>query len=65
LRGLVGENGKIHSLDHFGYSAPYKMLDEEFGFTPEKIAEKLKELLQERRPKNNQSRFLGLFFRSN
>ena len=30
LRGLVGENGVIHGLDHFGWSAPYKVLDEKF-----------------------------------
>lgn len=33
LRGLVGVKGKVVGLDHFGYSAPYKVLDEKFGFT--------------------------------
>ena len=28
LRGLVGESGTIHGFDHFGYSAPFKVLDE-------------------------------------
>ncbi len=32
LLGLVGENGMIHGLDHFGYSAPFKVLDEKFGY---------------------------------
>ena len=30
---LVGPNGKSVGLDHFGYSAPYKVLDEKFGFS--------------------------------
>lgn len=35
LEGLVGCNGKIHGVNHFGYSAPAKVLDEKFGFTGE------------------------------
>lgn len=34
-------NGYIYGLDHFGASAPYKVLEEKFGFTPENIAEKI------------------------
>jgi transketolase len=37
LRGLVGPMGKVYGLDHFGYSAPYKVLDEKFGFTAENV----------------------------
>ncbi len=37
LQGLVGTNGKVYGLNHFGYSANYKVLDEQFGFTPEKV----------------------------
>jgi transketolase len=37
LRGLVGGKGKVVGLDHFGYSAPYKVLDEKFGYTPENV----------------------------
>lgn len=33
LEGLVGANGKVFGLDHFGYSAPAGVLDEKFGFT--------------------------------
>ncbi len=33
LRSLVGSDGAIFGLDHFGASAPYKVLDEKFGFT--------------------------------
>ncbi len=34
-------NGKIYGLDHFGASAPYGILDEKFGFTPENIASEI------------------------
>ncbi len=37
LRGLVGTRGKVWGLDHFGYSAPYTVLDEKFGFTAENV----------------------------
>jgi transketolase len=43
LRGLAGPFGKVIGLDHFGYSAPYPVLDEKFGFTPENL---VKETLQ-------------------
>ncbi len=39
LEGLVGENGKVFGLDHFGYSAPAKVLDDKFGFTGEKVCQ--------------------------
>ena len=45
LRGLVGENGKIHGLDHFGYSAPYKVLDEKFGYNGQAVYEEVKALI--------------------
>jgi transketolase len=41
LLGLVGDIDRIHGLNHFGFSAPYTKLDDEFGFTAEKIAKKL------------------------
>ncbi len=37
LAGLVGANGYIHGLRHFGYSAPFKVLDAKFGYTPENV----------------------------
>ena len=46
LAGLVGENGTIHGLDHFGYSAPYKVLDEQFGYNGKTVAEEVKKLLE-------------------
>lgn len=45
LLSLVGENGRIHGLDHFGYSAPYKVLDEKFGYNGPSVAAEVKEFL--------------------
>ncbi len=45
LLGLVGDIDRIHSLEHFGFSAPYQKLDEEFGFTPKALAKEIKELV--------------------
>lgn len=46
LASLVGTNGTIHGLESFGYSAPYTVLDEKLGFTPESVAEKIRTVLQ-------------------
>lgn len=45
LEGLVGHHGKVWGLDHFGYSAPYTVLDEKFGFTAENVVKQVKELI--------------------
>ena len=45
LLGLVGANGKIWGLESFGYSAPYKVLDEKLGFTAENVYKQVKEFL--------------------
>ncbi|MBQ7209797.1 MAG: transketolase [Paludibacteraceae bacterium] len=45
LQGLVGSNGKIWGLNSFGFSAPYKVLDEKLGFTAENVYKQVKELL--------------------
>lgn len=37
FESLVGSNGKVYGLDSFGFSAPYKVLDEKLGYTPENI----------------------------
>jgi transketolase len=37
LQGLVGPKGRVYGMDTFGYSAPYKILDEKFGFTAENV----------------------------
>ncbi|MFK7921109.1 MAG: transketolase family protein [Bacteroidia bacterium] len=39
LQGLVGPNGKVIGLTHFGHSAPYKVLDEKLGYTAENVFE--------------------------
>ena len=45
LAGLVGADGVVSGLDHFGYSAPYKVLDEKFGFNGQSVYRKVKEFL--------------------
>ncbi|MCU0461601.1 MAG: transketolase [Bacteroidales bacterium] len=45
LLGLVGPGGKIWGVNSFGYSAPYKILDEKLGFTGENVYRQVKELL--------------------
>ncbi len=42
LREVVGPWGTVVGLDRFGASAPYKVLDEKFGFTPDAVLEKVK-----------------------
>ena len=46
LRGLVGEEGLIHGFDHFGYSAPFKVLDEKFGYNGKTVAAEVKNFLR-------------------
>ena len=45
LEGLVGANGKVFGLESFGFSAPYKVLDEKLGFTAENVYNQVKEML--------------------
>lgn len=45
MQGLVGCNGKVFGLDTFGYSAPYKVLDEKLGFTAENVYKQVKEMI--------------------
>lgn len=47
LDGLVGSNGYVHGVDHFGYSAPASVLDVKFGFTGETVVETIKNVLKE------------------
>ena len=42
----IGNNGISIGLNHFGSSAPASDLAEEFGFTPEKVIEKINEALK-------------------
>ena len=45
LQGLVGPKGKVWGLNSFGFSAPYKVLDEKFGFTPENVYRQVRDYL--------------------
>ena len=45
LYSVVGSNSKIYGLNRFGASAPYKVLDEKFGFTTENILKEVKEFI--------------------
>jgi len=37
-RDIVGDNGEIVSIEHFGASAPAAVLYEQFGLTPDRVA---------------------------
>lgn len=45
LQGLVGANGKVWGLESFGFSAPFKVLDEKLGFTAKNVYEQVKQML--------------------
>lgn len=45
LKGLVGKRGRVWGLEHFGYSAPYKVLDEKFGFTADNVYQQVCEMV--------------------
>lgn len=46
LLGLVGDAGKVWGLETFGFSAPYKVLDEKLGFTAHNVYKQVKEYLK-------------------
>lgn len=46
LAEIVGSQGMVFGLDHFGYSAPAGVLDEKFGFTGKQVVEKVKSFLK-------------------
>ena len=45
LAGLVGGDGTVYGLDHFGYSAPASVLDEKFGFSGQNVYNQVKAML--------------------
>ena len=47
LEGLVGGDGVVWGLQSFGFSAPYKVLDEKLGYTGQNVYEQVKKLLAE------------------
>jgi len=44
LEGLVGADGAVWGLTSFGFSAPYKVLDEKLGFTAQNVYDQVKKL---------------------
>jgi transketolase len=46
LQGLVGPAGVVWGMNSFGYSAPYKVLDEKLGFTAENVYKQVIEYLK-------------------
>lgn len=42
LRPLVGINGTVYGMERFGASAPFKVLDEKFGYTPDAVLARVK-----------------------
>ena len=47
LQGLVGPKGRVFGLEHFGYSAPFQVLDEKFGFTAVNVYNKVLDYLKD------------------
>ena len=45
LEGLVGAHGQVWGLESFGFSAPYKVLDEKLGFTAENVYKQVKAMI--------------------
>ena len=45
LEGLTGADGHVWGMESFGFSAPYKVLDEKLGFTPENVYRQVKAML--------------------
>ena len=45
LQGLAGPYGKVIGMESFGFSAPYKVLDEKLGYTGENVFNKAVELI--------------------
>ncbi len=45
LESLVGQNGRVWGMTSFGYSAPYKVLDEKLGFTAANVYQQVKDYI--------------------
>ena len=48
LRMIAGFRGHVQGMTRFGASAPYKVLDEKFGFTPQHVLQAVKNFLKSR-----------------
>ena len=45
LEGLVGRQGRIWGMESFGFSAPYKVLDEKLGYNGENVCRQVMDML--------------------
>ena len=43
----VGDQGAVIGIDHFGASAPYQVIQEKYGFTPDRVVERALDLMIE------------------
>ena len=47
LEGLVGADGCVWGLESFGFSAPYKVLDEKLGYNGQNVFTQVKKMLKD------------------
>jgi transketolase len=47
LQGMVGPFGKVFGMQSFGFSAPYKVLDEKLGYTADNVVKQVELYLSE------------------
>ncbi|MDE6266214.1 MAG: transketolase [Muribaculaceae bacterium] len=47
LQSVVGSRGHVYGMSRFGASAPYKVLDEKFGYTPDNIFNEVTKFLKD------------------
>jgi transketolase len=47
LKGMVGPFGKVFGMESFGFSAPYKVLDEKLGYTADNVLKQVEVYLTE------------------
>jgi transketolase len=45
LKGLVGPFGKVFGMESFGFSAPYKVLDEKLGYSADNVVKQVEAYL--------------------
>jgi len=47
MKGMVGPFGKVFGMESFGFSAPYKVLDEKLGYTADNVLKQVEIYLSE------------------
>lgn len=45
MREIIGSQGMIYGMERFGSSAPYKVLDEKFGFTAPAVLDRVRSFI--------------------